>query len=146
MISSDGGDGVISQAAQMAPHIPVRNFDGSFAGPEQQNVSSQISFNPVALALLRNNTLVNNRVMANLFADVQIIKNLTVRSDLGLDYSNSMNKAFMPTFQWGTLINNTSQFAQRADQSIILQLDKLYSVCPIIRGTRCISTIVYRSN
>jgi TonB-linked SusC/RagA family outer membrane protein len=118
MISSDGGDGVISQAAQMAPHIPVRNFDGSFAGPEQQNVSSQISFNPVALALLRNNTLVNNRVMANLFADVQIIKNLTVRSDLGLDYSNSMNKAFLPTFEWGTLINNTSQFAQRADQSI----------------------------
>ncbi|MBN8576293.1 MAG: TonB-dependent receptor [Cytophagales bacterium] len=117
MISSDGGDGVIAQAAQMAPHIPVRNFDGSFAGPEQQNVSSQVSFNPVGLALLRNNTLLNNRVMTNLFADVQIIKNLSFRTDLGIDYSNSMNKAFMPTFQWGTLVNNTSQFAQRADQN-----------------------------
>jgi TonB-linked SusC/RagA family outer membrane protein len=117
MISSDGGDGVISQAAQMAPHIPVRNFDGTFAGPEQQNVSAQVSYNPVGLALLRNNTRLNNRVMTNLFADVRIINNLTFRSDFGLDYSNSMNKAFMPTFQWGTLVNNTSQFAQRADQS-----------------------------
>jgi TonB-linked SusC/RagA family outer membrane protein len=117
MISSDGGDGVISQAAQMAPHIPVRNFDGTFAGPDQQNVSSQVSSNPVALAMLRNNTLVNTRVMTNLFADIRIIKNLTFRSDLGLDYSNSMNKAFMPTYRWGTLVNNTSQFAQRADQS-----------------------------
>lgn len=117
MISSDGGDGVIAQAAQMAPHIPVRNFDGTFAGPEQQNVSSQVSSNPVGLALLRNNTLVNTRVMTNLYADIRIIKDLTFRSDLGLDYSNSMNKAFMPTYRWGTLVNNTSQFAQRADQS-----------------------------
>jgi len=114
---NDGGDGVISQAAQMGPQIPVKNFDGTYAGPTQQNGSAQISSNPVALALLRNNTVLNNRIMSNLFADVQIIKGLKFRTEFAVDYSNTMNKAFLPTYRWGTLVNNTSQFAQRSDQS-----------------------------
>lgn len=113
----DGGDGVISQAAQMGPHIPVKNFDGSYAGPEQQNISSQISSNPVGLAMLRNNTVLNNRMMTNVYADIQIIKGLKFRSEFAVDYSNTMNKAFLPTYKWGTLVNNTSQFSQRSDQS-----------------------------
>jgi TonB-linked SusC/RagA family outer membrane protein len=114
---NDGGDGVISQAAQMGPQIPVKNFDGTYAGPNQQQGSSQISSNPVALALMRNNTVLNNRVMTNLYGDVQIIKGLKFRTEFAVDYSNTMNKSFLPTYKWGTLINNTSQFAQRSDQS-----------------------------
>lgn len=114
----DGGDGVISQAAQMAPHIPVRNFDGTFAGPGQQELSSQVSYNPVALALLRNNTVLNNRIMANLYGDIQIIKGLTFRSEIAVDYGSTMNKAFLPTYEWGERIKNTiSQLGQRNDQN-----------------------------
>lgn len=114
---NDGGDGVISQAAQMGPQIPVKNFDGTYAGPDQQQGSSQISSNPVALALLRNNSVLNHRVMTNVFADVQIIKGLNFRTEFAVDYGNTMNKAFLPTYRWGSLVNNTSQFAQRSDQS-----------------------------
>tara|TARA_Y100000310_G_C20700347_1_gene829140 strand:- start:1983 stop:5141 length:3159 start_codon:yes stop_codon:yes gene_type:complete len=113
----DGGDGVISQAAQMPPHIPVRNFDGTFAGPDQQNISSQIGSNPVALALLRNNTVLNNRIMNNMYGEAQLMKGLKLRSEIAVDFGNTTNKAFIPTYQWGTLVNNTSQFAQRADQT-----------------------------
>ncbi|HTF20149.1 MAG TPA: TonB-dependent receptor [Chryseolinea sp.] len=113
----DGGDGVISQAAQMGPQIPVKNFDGTYAGPEQQNISSQISSNPVGLAMLRNNTVLNNRIMTNVYADIQIIKGLKFRSEFAVDYGNTLNKAFLPTYKWGTLVNNTSQFSQRSDQS-----------------------------
>jgi TonB-linked SusC/RagA family outer membrane protein len=114
---NDGGDGVISQAAQMPPNIPVRNFDGTYAGPDQQNASSQISSNPVALALLRNNTVLNNRLMANLFADAEIVKGLNFRSELGIDYGNSNIVAFLPTYEWGRISNPTSQLAQRNDLS-----------------------------
>lgn len=113
----DGGDGVISQAAQMAPHIPVRNFDGEFSGPDQQNISAQIGSNPVGLALLRNNTVLNNRLMSNLYADIQIIDGLNFRSEIAADLGNTSNKAFIPSYQWGTLINPMSQMAQRSDQS-----------------------------
>lgn len=114
----DGGDGVISQAAQMPPHIPVRNFDGSFAGPEQQNASSQIGSNPVGLALLRNNTVVENRFMNNLYVDFKIIEGLNFRSELAADYTNSLNKAFQPTYEWGTLINAVSQLGQTSRESL----------------------------
>ncbi|MBX2944845.1 MAG: TonB-dependent receptor [Cyclobacteriaceae bacterium] len=113
----DGGDGVISQAAQMAPHIPVRNFDGSFAGPSQQELSAQVGANPVALALLRNNTVLNNRLMSNMYVDVEFIKGLSFRSEIGVDYNTTLNKAFMPTFEWGRVRNTISQLGQRSDQS-----------------------------
>lgn len=92
----DGGDGVISQAAQMPPHIPVVNFDGSYSGPEQQNASSQIGSNPVALAMLRNNTVLENRIMSNFFVDLKLYKDLNFRSEVGVNYGNSLNKAFIP--------------------------------------------------
>jgi TonB-linked SusC/RagA family outer membrane protein len=114
----DGGDGVISQAAQMPPHIPVKNFDGTYAGPEQQNSSAQIGSNPVGLALLRNNTVLTNRIMSNIYADFKIIEGLTFRSELAMDYNNSLNKAFQPTYEWGTLINSVSQLGQTSNQGL----------------------------
>ncbi len=113
----DGGDGVISQAAQMAPHIPVRNFDGSYAGPSQQELSSQVGSNPVALALLRNNTVLNNRLMTNMYVDFEVIKGLSFRSEIGMDYSTTLNKAFLPTYEWGRVSNTISQLGQRLDQN-----------------------------
>jgi TonB-dependent starch-binding outer membrane protein SusC len=115
---NDGGDGVISQAAQMPPHIPVRDFDGSFAGPDQQNGSSQIGSNPVALALLRNNTVLNNRVMSNIFGDIEILKGLSFLTEVNLDYSNTKNIAFQPSYQWGSIGNPTSRLGVRADESL----------------------------
>jgi TonB-dependent starch-binding outer membrane protein SusC len=114
---NDGGDGVVSQAAQMPPHIPVRDFNGEFAGPDAQNASPQISSNPVGLALLRTNTVLNNRLMANLYVDATIIKGLSFRSEISTDIGNTLNKAFVPTYQWGRLINAVSQLGQRADMS-----------------------------
>ena len=115
---NDGGDGVISQAAQMPPHIPIRDFNGNYAGPDQQNASSQISSNPVGLALLRNNTVLNNRVMANLYGDIQIIEGLKFRSEVSADFGNTKNNAFQPTYNWGRGISNPiSRLAIRNDEN-----------------------------
>ena len=117
IINTDGGDGVIAQAASMPPHIPVRNFDGTFAGPQQQNPSAQVGNNPVAMALVRNNTNLSNRVMNNLYAEASLYKGLKVRTELAVDYNNGTNKSFFPTFKWGTFENQISQFAQRNSES-----------------------------
>ncbi len=114
---SDGGDGVISQAAQMAPHIPVKNFDGTYAGPSQQEQSAQMGRNPVGLALLNNNTAVNNRLMTNFYGDIGIVEGLNFRSEIGVDYNNTFNKAFFPTYEWGRVKNTISQLSQRSDMS-----------------------------
>lgn len=113
----DGGDGVISQAAQMAPHIPVRDFNGEFAGPSSQENSAQVGTNPVGLALMRNNTVLNNRLMTNLFGDIEIIQGLKFRSEIALDFGVTQNKAFIPSYKWGRVEQPTSQLAQRSDMN-----------------------------
>lgn len=112
---NDGGDGVIQNALKMQPDLPVRDMDGEFAGPES-NVAG-ISFNPVGLALLRNNTLERQRVMANFYADLEVIENVTFRSEIGFDDNHALNKAFNPTFNWGRISNNVNSLRQREESS-----------------------------
>lgn len=112
---NDGGDGVIIQALVMAPDVPVKDINGEYAGPEAQAGAS--SYNPVAAALQRNNTLQRQRIMANVYGDLTLMKGLTFRSELSFDDNNSLNKAFQPTYKWGVLINRENQLRQREESS-----------------------------
>ena len=113
---NDGGDGVIMQALVMPPDVPVRDINGNFAGPE--NNTSDISFNPVASALMRNNTMKRQRTMGNVYMNINPIEKLTIRSDLGFDDNRALGNAFHPTYNWGVLINNENKLRLRNDQSL----------------------------
>jgi len=112
----DGGDGVISQAAQTSPAIPVKNFDGTYAGPLVGNQSSNTGSNPVALALLRQNTVLSNQTTTNLYADFKIIEGLKFRTELSVNYNNNVGVAFQPTYEWGTTTNTTSRLSNNMGQ------------------------------
>lgn len=112
---NDGGDGIIMQALVMPPDVPVRDFNGEYAGPSSN--TSDISFNPVGAALLRNNTLDRQRLMANLYGNVNLYKGLSFRSEIGFDNNHSLNKAFHPTYDWGVLVNNENQLRQREENN-----------------------------
>ncbi len=112
---NDGGDGVIMNALKMQPDIPVRNMDGEYAGPDVTYAGS--NYNPVALALIRNNTLNRERVFGNVYANAEIIKNLTFKTELGLDNSNLINVAFHPTYQFGAITNDVNKMKQRNEHS-----------------------------
>lgn len=112
---NSGGDGIIMQALLTTPSTPVRDLDGNYAGPEHQNTG--VSYNPVAAALMRNNTLERNRLMGNFYADAKILEDLKFRTEIGLDNNASYNKAFHPTYTWGALVNTENMLRQREDRS-----------------------------
>ncbi len=112
---NDGGDGVIMQALAMPPSVAVRDFNGEYAGPESN--TSDISFNPVGAALLRNNTLDRQRLMANIYGNIDLFRGLSFRSEIGFDDNHSVNRAFHPTYDWGVLQNNENQLRQRNESS-----------------------------
>lgn len=112
---NDGGDGIIMQALITTPSTPVRDMDGNYSGPENQNTG--VSYNPVAAALIRNNTLQRNRLMGNFYSDLKLMEGLTYRSEFGFDNNQSYNKAFHPTYTWGTLVNTENMLRQREDRS-----------------------------
>ncbi len=112
---SDGGDGVIANALQMPPSIPVRNIDGSFAGPPVGQGSAQVSANPVALARQQSNTLERQTIMSNFYMDAQIIEGLSFRTEIGFNSHNGVSNSFVPTYDWGAIRNDVSQLLQRRD-------------------------------
>ncbi|MBA7569168.1 TonB-dependent receptor P3 [subsurface metagenome] len=112
---NDGGDGVIMNALLMQPDIPVRNMDGDYAGPDVTYAGS--NYNPVALALIRNNTLDRERIFGNIYASADIIKGLNFKTELAIDNNNSINIAFHPTYQFGAIKNDVNKMRQRNENS-----------------------------
>jgi TonB-linked SusC/RagA family outer membrane protein len=116
IINNDGINGVVMQAALMSPAVPVYDFDGNYAGPETVNGSS--IYNPVALTKDQDNTLLRERVMGSMYAELKPWKYLTLRSEFSIDRSNNINKGFKPSYEYGQLKNTNIQIMQREDHSL----------------------------
>jgi len=111
----DGSDGVIMQAMTMQPSVPVYDFDGNWAGPNTVNGAS--TWNPVALALMTNNTLLRQKINGNFYASVDFLKHFTFRAEYAFDASQNQNKSFIPTYSFGLVSNDINQMMQREDHN-----------------------------
>lgn len=112
---NDGSDGVIMQAMTMMPSVPVRDFDGNWAGPNTVNGAS--TWNPVALALMTNNTLLRQKVNGNFYLNIDFLKHFTFRAEYAFDASQNQNKSFIPRYQFGLVSNDINQMMQREDHN-----------------------------
>ena len=107
---NDGSDGVIMQAMTMMPSVPVRDFDGNWAGPNTVNGAS--TWNPVALALMTNNTLLRQKITGNFYVSADFLKHFTFRAEYAFDASQNQNKSFIPRYQFGLVSNDINQMMQ----------------------------------
>jgi TonB-linked SusC/RagA family outer membrane protein len=115
LVNDGSGDGIISQALNVQPDVPVRDANGEYAGPPPSVSSAEVKYNPVAIANLRTNTLAQQRLMANMYANISIIKNLDFRTEFGIDNSQSQNINFNPTYHWGSLVSTENILQDRRD-------------------------------
>ena len=98
--------GVLERGIRQLPVIPVRNPDGSFAGPTG-NFEGE-SENPVWLALESFNTDRAYRVLGSVYGEVEIIEDLRFRSSFNLDFNYFTNKNFDPAYAIGNRINTAN--------------------------------------
>lgn len=96
--------GIIYNAMLNTPDLPVRNADGSFAGPLSYQTGAVI--NPVAQALSITNNLVRSKINGNIYSDIHFSKDLVLRSEVNGDFNFSNNIFFNPTYSWGELYSN----------------------------------------
>ena len=115
IIQNDGVDGVLMQSLMMPPDVPVADFNGDYAGPA--NVDASTSYNPVAMALQKNNTLVRDRIMGSVYGQVNIIKELNFRTEFSMDVNNSLNRGFVPTYKFGAIQNDINKIFEQHDRS-----------------------------
>jgi TonB-linked SusC/RagA family outer membrane protein len=96
--------GLISNTLLQSPDIPVRNADGSFAGPPTSE-QSVTYYNPVAEALTRENKLVRKNFLGNIYAEVDLFKGLKYRIEIAANTEFSENDDFRPSYAWGSQTN-----------------------------------------
>lgn len=94
---------VIVNAIQLAPHIPVRNLDGTYGGGNVINSGAEqfAPPNPVGLANLTTNEITRRRLLGGLNANVKIIEGLEFISRFNTDIGFSNSTYFLPTYQFG---------------------------------------------
>ena len=115
IIQNDGVDGVLLQSLTMQPDIPVTDFDGNYSGPS--TVDASTSYNPVAMALQKNNNLVRDRIMGSVYAQINFTNYLNFRTEFSLDNTNAHNKGFVPTYQFGSIKNDINKIFEQNDHS-----------------------------
>lgn len=97
---SDGFDAVTSTVLYNSPATPVRDIYGNFIST---NVIGGSTFgnpnNPVALASLRDVSKGISRGFGAVYADLNIIDGLTIRTEGNFDFTFSKSKAFQPFIQ-----------------------------------------------
>ncbi len=122
---NDGSGGIIMQAMTMQPDVPVYDFAGNYASPTSVNGSS--SWNPVALALQRNNSLRRQTVMGNFYGDLDFAKYFTFHAEYGFNAGYNLNKSYLPRIYEGVKTPiEINQIYQRADENFYwLQKDYL---------------------
>jgi len=102
---NDNSSGVVYTALLMVPNAPVRNADGSFAGPQEEIT---LSFdNPVARALETNDVNRKTRVLSNLYLEVDLFSTLKYRTEFGTDLIYSDHSTFFPSFERGNFFGKS---------------------------------------
>ncbi|NMH27411.1 SusC/RagA family TonB-linked outer membrane protein [Flavobacterium silvaticum] len=105
-------NGLISGTLLMAPDVPVRNADGSFAGPTDGQTGGTY-YNPVALALSRDNTLSRKNFLGNIYAEVNLFKGLKYRAEFGANTEFSSHTDYLPSYYWGAQYNASGDLNER---------------------------------
>ncbi len=94
-------------AITLAPTIPVYTASGEFAGPLGSGYSDRN--NPLLMQFL--NRWDNSRKMAlygNVFTEIDILKDLTFRNSIGIDYNDFGRKDIEPIVKNGFVNRNTN--------------------------------------
>lgn len=113
-------EGIISVALRTSPDVPIRNADGTWAGLIYDGAPSII--NPIAKALDESNILRRNTLNGNVYTDITFMKGLTLRTEIGADLGFSNAYHFVPTYQYGSLVNLTNTASRQYNQSFYWQL------------------------
>ncbi len=112
--TEDGPSSIIQVALKKSPSLPIYNDDGTYY---QGDVSNFI--NPIAYA---NKVQDNNQVsstVGNVYGEYKPIRDLTLRSSVGLNYASILDKFFQPSDATRNGTASGNYFSSTVDNWII---------------------------
>jgi len=121
----DQTGGIIQTAAKQTPDVPVRNFDGTYATAVGEGATSRV--NPIAKALDEENRMTRARLIGNLYAQLNLAKGLTFRTEFGGDIGYTNGYSFAPTYAYGTQKNDQNKSSKRYNQNTFWQFKNYFT-------------------
>jgi TonB-linked SusC/RagA family outer membrane protein len=105
--NNDKFGGIVAQAIRRSPTLPIYDANGGWGGPDALDLPylGQTA-NPVRIALLNDNRTERIRGLGNMYVELEVIRDLYLRTSLGIDYLLTNNNSFGPTWKEGVLENN----------------------------------------
>ena len=114
---NNSSQGIISLSLLNNPATAVYNPDGSFAGPV---TAEEVAFgirNPIAEALSISNDLRRDRILGNIYAEIDITDNLSFKTEIGGDFGNNLSDRFQPSFTYGIINRGINQLTVRREST-----------------------------
>lgn len=117
-----GGRSILANAITRNPNLPVYNPDGSYS------VDPLGVENPVMLANEVTFNGTQRRVVTNIYADYALMKGLTFRTVLGVDYNDDRQNLYVPSFVISNQGNAQAQAFMLDEQTFINDNTLSYNV------------------
>jgi TonB-dependent starch-binding outer membrane protein SusC len=95
-------ENIIVNALQISPQVPVKNLDGTWGGGDPVNGANQFTpANPIALARLTQNEVLNNEVNGAFNVKITPLKGLTVSTLFTTRLGFSSSRYYEPKYDFG---------------------------------------------
>jgi TonB-linked SusC/RagA family outer membrane protein len=124
-------------AFNASPLLPIYDNNGEFTDSGDSLFIDQngetywnpTDANPYASMVYNNQNITNNqKAIGNVYADVELIRNLNFRSSIGFDYFNQERRSYTPEYGLSSLTENLfSKATQRMEKGLSLTFDNLLS-------------------
>jgi len=143
--------GLVWSAIRFNPAIPVINPDGSWGSSQADNQLGDIN-NPVATASEMDAYNKNDRLLANGYAELEIVKGLKLHANYGYDQSSYEGYAFgiaMPDQTRGPSISSLSQSFSKSWsflEEYYLSFNRLFNNVHNVTVTAGYSSQIFKGN
>ncbi|WCT13399.1 SusC/RagA family TonB-linked outer membrane protein [Mucilaginibacter jinjuensis] len=95
---NNGNQNIIEGALVASPFFPVTNPDGTYNFDQfKWQYSQSNGINPVALAMLKTDVTYEKKLLSNLYAEYEIVKDLKYKVSFGTDISDFNRSIFSPS-------------------------------------------------
>ncbi|MHB9055203.1 MAG: SusC/RagA family TonB-linked outer membrane protein [Paludibacteraceae bacterium] len=112
-------EGIISNALQLTPQIPVKNLDGTWGGGDNTNGANQYApVNPVAIAELTTNNQINRQFMGGINLGLHLTNDLTFRTTFNTNVGFGNSIYYRPTYKIGWAINDRASLTDGSSSNM----------------------------
>lgn len=113
LVPEMGANGAISSALQFDPSVPVYENKSKSIYSGSGELGADLR-NPVAILDRADRKRVRDRIFGNIFAEYKLLKDFTIKADLGYDWSDWSDKWFVTRVPEAGRASNSNELTQRS--------------------------------